>query len=229
MSILSQWAQGIDLKWLIEEAFVVIAAILAITVHESAHGLVAYWLGDDTAKRMGRISLNPLRHIDILGLVMLAVVKFGWAKPVPIDMRRFKNPKAGMALTALAGPASNVLLALLATVAYHLCAPKMFFSSSDVWYYLTLFFLYLQLINAGLAVFNIIPIPPLDGSKILAIILPEKAHTFLMKYERYGFIVLAVLLFFGVLDTPLNFLRSGLISGLEALVSVFIPSFFSLS
>lgn len=223
MKVLSQWAQGVDLKWLIEEAFVVIAAILAITVHESAHGLAAYWLGDDTAKRMGRISLNPLRHIDPLGLLMLAIVKFGWAKPVPINMKRFKNPKTGMALSALAGPAANVLLALLATVFYRIFVRAVFVSSSEVWYYLALFFLYVQLINAGLAVFNLIPIPPLDGSKIFAIILPEKAHTFLMKYERYGFTVLALLLFLGVLDTPLNFLRSGLINGLNAVVGFLLP------
>lgn len=218
MSVLAQWANGIDLQWLIEEAFVIIAAIFAITVHESAHGLAAYWLGDDTAKRMGRISLNPLRHIDPFGLLMLAIVKFGWAKPVPINMRRFKNPKTGMALSALAGPAANVLLALLATILYHICARAVFASGGEVWYYLALLFLYMQLINAGLAVFNLIPIPPLDGSKIFAIILPEKAHTALMKYERYGFAVLMVLLFSGILDTPLNYLRGGLINGLNSLV-----------
>lgn len=218
MSVLAQWANGIDLQWLIEEAFVIIAAIFAITVHESAHGLAAYWLGDDTAKRMGRISLNPLRHIDPFGLLMLAIVKFGWAKPVPINMRRFKNPKTGMALSALAGPAANVLLALLATFLYHICARAVFASGGEVWYYLALLFLYMQLINAGLAVFNLIPIPPLDGSKIFAIILPEKAHTALMKYERYGFAVLMVLLFSGILDTPLNYLRGGLINGLNSLV-----------
>lgn len=223
MNVISQWAQGIDLQWLLEEVFVILAAIISITVHESAHGLAALWLGDDTAKRMGRISLNPLRHIDIFGLIMLATVKFGWAKPVPIDMRRFKNQKAGMALSALAGPASNVLLALLATLGFRLSLSVYLSSLSDVSYYITLFFVYLQLINAGLAVFNLIPIPPLDGSKILAIVLPERAHTFLMKYERYGFLVLAVLLFSGILDTPLTFLRDGLISVLEALVGFLFP------
>ena len=223
MNVISQWAQGIDLQWLLAEAFIVLSAIISLTVHESAHGLAALWLGDDTAKRMGRISLNPLRHIDVLGLIMLATVKFGWAKPVPIDMRRFKNQKTGMALSALAGPASNVLLALLATVLYKIFASVYLTSDSDVCYYLALFFLYLQLINAGLAVFNLIPIPPLDGSKILAIVLPERVHTFLMRYERYGFLVLAVLLFAGVLDTPLSFLRNGLIDRLETLVGFLFP------
>lgn len=218
MAILKEWANGIDLTWILSELMVVIAAICAITVHESAHGLVAYWLGDDTAKRAGRISLNPLKHIDILGLVMLAIAKFGWAKPVPVDMRRFKNPKLGMALSALAGPMSNVLLAFIATIFFCLTDWLYYRSGSEAWFWVSALFFYLQVINAGLAVFNIIPIPPLDGSKILAIILPEKAHAFLMKYERYGFIVLAVLLFAGVLDTPLSFLRDGLINGMDWLV-----------
>lgn len=223
MNFLSEWASGIDLDWLIQKLCVVVAAVIALTVHESAHGLVAYRLGDDTAKRMGRISLNPLRHIDWVGLAMMIVAGFGWAKPVPINMQRFKNPKTGMAISAAAGPISNVLLALLSTVFYHLCFRAYCASFSDVWYYLSLFFLIAQAVNAGLAVFNLIPIPPLDGSKILAIILPDKAHDFLMQYERYGFTVLAALLFFGVLDTPLVFLQKGLISGLESFVSSFLP------
>lgn len=223
MGVLAEWASGIDLQWLLEELFVILSAIVAFTVHESTHGLVAHWLGDDTAKRMGRISLNPLRHIDPLGLVMLAVLQFGWAKPVPIDMRRFKNPKVGMAISALAGPVSNVLLALLATVFYRGARAGYLETGSAVWLNIALFFVYCRLINAGLAVFNIIPIPPLDGSKILAIVLPQRAHLFLMKYERYGFLVLALLLFSGVLDTPLMFLRGGLMTGLDAVAHFLFP------
>ena len=225
MSILKEWANGISLDWLLNEIFVIIAAISAISVHESAHGLMAYWLGDDTAKRAGRISLNPLKHIDILGLVMLAVAKFGWAKPVPVNMRRFKNQKLGMALTALAGPVSNVLLAFVSTIFCCLTAYFYYRSGSEILYWVNTLFFYGQLINAGLAVFNLIPIPPLDGSKIFAIILPEKAHTFLMRYERYGFVILAVFLFAGVLDTPLIFLRGGLISGMEWLVTHTVLAF----
>ena len=113
MSI-SQWLQQLDYAWLLETAITVLAALLCITVHETCHGLVAFWLGDKTAKNQKRLSLNPLRHVDFPGLVMMAIFKFGWAKPVPVNMQNFKNPKWGMALTALAGPVSNVLLAFLA-------------------------------------------------------------------------------------------------------------------
>ncbi len=222
MNFLSEWANGIDTAWLIQKLFIAVAGVIALTVHESAHGLVAYWLGDDTAKRMGRISLNPLRHIDWVGLLMIIVAHFGWAKPVPIDMRRFKNQKTGMAISAAAGPISNILLALLSTIFCHVGLRVYRTNFSDAWYYFTLFFMYAQLINAGLAVFNLIPIPPLDGSKVLAMFLPDKAHDFLMKYERYGFAVLALLLFTGVLDRPLAFLRDGLINILEGIVTPFI-------
>ena len=113
MSI-SAWLHQLDFSYLLTLLLSAAAALLCITVHESAHGLIAAALGDPTAKRAGRISLNPFKHVDFLGLVMLAVAHVGWAKPVPVDMRNFKNPKAGMALTALAGPVSNLLFGVLA-------------------------------------------------------------------------------------------------------------------
>ena len=111
MSGFVQWLQQLDFSSVYETLLIVVASLVCITVHETSHGLVAYWLGDPTAKQAGRLSWNPIRHIDPVGLIMMAILKFGWAKPVPVDMRYFRHPKRGMALTALAGPMSNVILA----------------------------------------------------------------------------------------------------------------------
>lgn len=207
-----------QLKWdmLWQTLLLVAASLLCITFHETSHGLAAYWLGDDTAKRQGRLSLNPLRHVDLMGLVVMAICRFGWAKPVPIDMRRFKRPKTGMALTALAGPVSNLLLAYVAVLLAMVCAGVYLRTGSTAVYYIWTFFYLVEIISAGLAVFNLFPIPPLDGSKVLFACLPDTWYETLMRYERYGMALLAVLLLTGVLDTPLEFLRDGLTGLLEA-------------
>ena len=229
MEALANWAKGIDLYWIITELFVVLTAVIALTVHECSHAFAAMLLGDDTAKRMGRLTLNPLKHVSLSGLLMLAVFHFGWAKPVPADMRRFKNPKVGMALTALAGPVSNVFLALLGCVVKHFLITVLWnardsvIAGASVLYYVCLFVEIFTLLNAGLAVFNLLPISPLDGSKILGIILPQNAYAWLMRYERYGMFVLIALLLLGVLDGPLEFLRSGLLNGLNVVAALPFP------
>lgn len=229
MSGLNSWFQGIDSGRIIEWIMFAAAALLAISVHESCHALSAFWLGDDTAKRMGRVSLNPLRHLDPVGFVLMVVAHFGWARPVPINpyrMTKVRNPKLGMAITAAAGPLSNVLMSLLFgigfLIAYYGGGRELWLmwagytDPSGLLYYLTDFLYVCMILNAGLAVFNLLPVSPLDGSKILAIVLPQKAYVQLMRYERYGFAILAVLLFTGVLDKPLSFLRNGLIQGVFA-------------
>lgn len=227
MSALNNWFQGINLDRIIEWLMFAGAALIAISVHESCHALSAYWLGDDTAKRMGRISLNPLHHLDPIGFLMMVLVHFGWAKPVqvnPYRMTKVKNVKTGMALTALAGPVSNLILALLFGLAFALCGGRIVVGKyyilqeeRSVMYYVGLFFLRCLSLNAGLAVFNLIPVSPLDGSKILAIVLPDRSYAQLMRYERYGMLVLIALLYLGVLDTPLRILVNGLLSGISAI------------
>ena len=198
---ISQWVRQLDFSYVISLGISALAAILCICVHESAHGLAALALGDPTAKQQGRISLNPLRHVDLVGLVMLAVAHVGWAKPVRIDPRYFKNPKAGMALTALAGPVSNFLLAFLTGFVAALCYfGSELHSGSKLLYYLFEFFYTATIISCGLGVFNLIPISPLDGSKVLYAFLPERAYFTLMRYERYGMFLLIALVMFGALN-----------------------------
>lgn len=229
MSALSNWFQGIDLSRIISWLMFAGAALIAISVHESCHALSAYWLGDDTAKRMGRISLNPLRHLDPLGFIMMVVAHFGWAKPTPVNpyrMTKVKSPKLGMAITALAGPVSNLILALLFGLLFALCGGRITTAGElgvflgykkNALYYLCQFCFSCFTLNAGLAIFNLIPISPLDGSKILAIVLPEDSYAQLMRYERYGMILLIALLWFGVLDGPLEVLLKGLLRGIYAI------------
>lgn len=167
------------------------AVLLCLTVHETCHGFAAYRMGDPTAKAMHRLSLNPLRHIDWFGLAMMFFVGFGWAKPVPVDPRYFRRPKQGMAVTALAGPASNFLLAallLLGSKVIYLYAP---YSAG-----MEIFFNFLvdtSVLSVGLGLFNLLPIPPLDGSKVLAALLPDQLYFRLMRYERFGMLLLLLL------------------------------------
>lgn len=174
------------------------AVLFCIMVHEVCHGLLAYALGDPTAKNRGRLSFNPLRHISLLGFLMMLTVRVGWAKPVPIDLRYFKHPKWGMALTALAGPASNFILAFLALL---VAAPL----RGVLPEYVLLFFMETALLSIGLGLFNLIPIPPLDGSRVLSAFLPDRLYYGLMRYERYFIILLVVVMYMGLLSTQLSY------------------------
>lgn len=189
---------SLDTTAMLRAAIRLVAVLLCLTVHETCHGLAAYALGDPTAKEQHRLSFNPLHHIDWVGLAAMLLLGFGWAKPVPVDMRCFKNPKRGMALTALAGPASNLLLAFPLMAGAR--AILDFSPLTAAWGWLYAFLLTAAQLSIGLGVFNLLPIPPLDGSKVLFAVLPDAAYGKLMRYERRGVAVLYALIFFGVLD-----------------------------
>lgn len=194
--------RNLDWTVLLDLALSVIPVLVCITIHEVSHGLCALALGDDTAKREGRLSLNPFKHFDLVGFIMLVVVHFGWAKPVPVDMRRFKNPKLGMALTALAGPASNMILAAVALFLYGLLFGTLY--SSTVGFYVLYALSITARISVSLGIFNLIPVPPLDGSKVLFSVMPQRWYYVLMRYEKYGSIVMIVLVLTGILSGPLS-------------------------
>lgn len=215
MDSFSAWVQQLDFGIVWEYVVIVAASMLCIMFHEVSHGLVALSLGDTTAKDAGRLTFNPLRHIDLWGLLMMAIFHFGWAKAVPVDMRRFKHPIRDMAIVAAAGPLSNVILAFLALCVQAVAIYVYTITQGAISDFVVTFCWYVAILSVGLAVFNIIPIPPLDGSKILNSLLPERVYLKILKYERYGFLVMIVVLYTGILDTPLNFCRYGLLSLLQ--------------
>ena len=184
--------------------------LIVIPFHESAHALVSWKLGDDTAKRMGRLSLNPLHHLDPMGALCMIVAGVGWAKPVPTAAYRFRDPKKGMALTALAGPVSNFLLAIVSMILYKMVVYATVPFGTDgtlLVSFVTMFLYYMIIMNVSLGVFNLIPIPPFDGSRVLLTFLPQKYYFKIMQYEHYIFIGLFVILMLGFLDGPLGFLN----------------------
>lgn len=183
----------------------------AVPVHECAHAWVAEKMGDDTGRKQGRITLNPFAHLTLWGSLMMILVGFGWGKPVSVDPRNFKNPKKGMVLTSLAGPASNFIMAFLSMIVYKVLAFLSFAKDSSTLDMMATVFVYITLINISLAVFNFLPIPPLDGSKIFNAILPEKWYFTIMKYENFIFIALIILVYSGLLDAPLSFLQNKVI------------------
>ncbi|MEA5051122.1 MAG: site-2 protease family protein [Oscillospiraceae bacterium] len=204
-----------DYNFLLKLISRVVILVTAIPVHESAHGLVSLWLGDPTAKRAGRISLNPLRHFDMLGTLCLLAVGIGWAKPVPIDPRYYKNPRAGMALSALAGPVSNLLMAYVAMCLYKIVAYTAP-AASGFWSYAALVLYYMVIIDVYLAIFNLMPFPPFDGSRIYTAFLPERIYFGIMKYERYIFIaVFALLMLTSVFDAPLTAATNAVLTFLD--------------
>ena len=179
--------------------------MLSLSFHEASHAFIAYKLGDPTARNFGRVTLNPVKHLDPIGFIAMLTIGFGWAKPCPVNTRNFRNPKKGFALSSLAGPVSNMILALgfavlmaifyliylIVAIVRGLEAPPVFVD------YIQMFLYYGIYLNVSLAIFNFLPVPPLDGSRILGLILPDKVYYAFLKYERYigiGFAVLVIML-----------------------------------
>lgn len=194
-------------------------AVIFLTspIHEFAHGFIADRLGDPTARYQGRLTLNPFAHIDYMGALGILLVGFGGARPVPVNPYNFRNPKRDMAFVAVAGPLSNVVAAFVCMVLANLVLVT---TRTLAFYYVFSFFYFIAQINVRLAVFNLIPVPPLDGSRILAQFLPNRIYYKLMQYERYIYFILIILVFSGSLSGPISNVSNALMRGISDLASL---------
>lgn len=195
-----------------------IVLLTAIPVHEAAHAYVADKLGDPTAKYMGRLTLNPAAHFDLMGSIAMIVCGIGWAKPVPINPLKFKDQKKGMAISAAAGPASNIIVAAISlAIAKLLLYLSYAMGANTVISTLFTIFRSMCFINISLAIFNLIPIPPFDGSRIFNYFLPDKFYFKIMEYERYFGLILLIVLFTGILNLPMGILTNVIFNAIDKL------------
>ena len=205
--------------------------LLALSLHETAHGYVAYKLGDPTARNLGRLTLNPVKHLDPIGFLCMLLAGFGWANPVPINSRNFKNPRRDIALTSIAGPVSNLLTAFIFVIIYRFTGPEGESSIrlvldgggtvlDKIYFYLFVFISLAIQMNITLAVFNLLPIPPLDGSKILYMFLPPKTYFKIAPYERYISIAFMLLLLTGIVSPLLSTVTGYIMNGMFFVVGL---------
>lgn len=213
---------GQDFQWALISLLLTLPCVLiALTFHEAAHAFVAYKCGDPTARALGRLTLNPIKHLDPLGTLAMFLFGYGWAKPVPINSRYFKNPKKGMALTALAGPCMNLILGFIGAVIHAiLYRVSLRVGSPLVLEVAILFFWVFTELNVVYAVFNMLPVPPFDGSRAFLIFLPTKAYFGIMKYEKIIMIVVLVGFATGLLWSPVEWIAGALMNGINALVGL---------
>lgn len=216
-------------KLILEYISRLVVLLVALPVHECAHAWASYKLGDPTAKLQGRLTLNPAAHLDLMGTICMLVCGIGWAKPVPIDVRYYHDRKKGMALSALAGPVSNMLMALVGMLFYKVFVWCNVYwvvhhgSESAVLEFLYVLFHFICAINISLGIFNLMPVPPFDGSRIMLLFLPEKVYFKIMQYEQYIFVGVFLLLWLNVLDIPLS-IANNFIFGLMDKATGFIDS-----
>lgn len=208
-SIISYLRQGEYLAAVISVLSSCFVVFCCLPIHELAHGFAADKLGDHTARNMGRLKFNPIAHLDLLGTVMIFLFGIGYAKPVPVNPRNFKNPKKDIALVSLAGPLSNLVMGFISILfAYFVLIVEAKTASVLILDCIFMFFRFSALVNVCLAVFNLLPIPPLDGSKILGAVLPDKAYAAILSNHRTFQIVMMLLLLLGIFDRPLAWLES---------------------
>ncbi len=193
---------------------------LTMPIHEFAHAFAAEKLGDRTQRYAGRLTVNPFAHIDYVGALFIILFGFGWAKPVMVNSHYFKNPKRDMAITALAGPLSNLLLALICMFLYNGFMFIAFEAQLELLLYLSLFFYYIAVINTSLAIFNLVPVPPLDGSRLLQAFLPDRLYYKMMQYERYLSLAVMLLVVSGILSRPLSIASGNIINLFDYLTAM---------
>lgn len=215
-----------SLESIIDMLFTVPVLLIAFPVHEIAHAYTAYKLGDPTAKNMGRLSPNPFKHLDLFGTICLILFRFGWAKPVPVNPYNFKNPRAGMALTSIAGPVSNLILGFISLLIYGIYKITLASTAPHIVSYIIVNFLFMSTyINIGLCLFNLIPIPPLDGEKIFALFLPENIAAFFDRYAMYFGIIFLFILFTPILTNPLNHMVTNVYNNFTTAVNYILNLF----
>lgn len=193
------------------------SVVICLSIHEASHGFAAYWLGDDTAKRAGRLTFSPRAHVDPVGFLCLLLFGFGWARPVPVNISNFKNPRVGMALTALAGPVSNFITAFVFCIPTILILQNM---TGQVGFILYYFFRILSSMSVGLGVFNLIPVYPLDGSRVLDAFLPFSLSQKMQKYQGIILLIFVLAIWFGWINIAVGYVNGFVYRGAYGLLQL---------